>query len=291
MFHDIYEGNIFRPPSEARSLILQVTIGCSWNRCTFCTAFDGKEFRSKCLDDVKKDVEKIYSYYKDIDRIFLADANALCMDTDEIVSTMEYLHSKFHNLQRITLYGGPIDIHKKTVEDLKRLKEAGLHIIYLGLESGSEEVLKRVCKGATPEMMIEGGRKVREAGIELSVMVILGLGGQELSKEHAEASAKVLSAMDPDYAAALTLLLEPGAEILRDIEVGSMTLITPEQSLQEIRTIIEKMDVTNCVFRSNHPSNYVPIKGNLPEDRDKMIQEIDEALKGSRFRPEGWRVL
>ncbi len=272
-------------------MILQVTIGCSWNRCTFCTAFDGKEFREKTIDDIKKDVEKVYPYYRDIDRIFLADANALCMGTEELVAIMEYLHSRFHNLHRITLYGGPIDIHKKTVEDLKRLKEAGLHMIYLGLESGSEEVLKRVCKGATPEMMIEGGRKVKEAGIELSVMVILGLGGQEFSREHAEASAKVLSAMDPEYAAALTLLLEPGAEIMKDIEEGRMTLITPEQSLNEIKTIIERMDVTNCVFRSNHPSNYVPIKGTLPEDREKMIQEIDEALKGSRFRPEGWRVL
>lgn len=291
MYLDIYEGNIFRPPSEARSLILQATIGCSWNRCTFCTAFHGKEFRTKSLEEIKRDVEKVFPYYGNTERIFLADANALCMETDELVGIMEYLYSRFYNLKKITLYGGPIDIHRKSPDELKKLKESGLHMIYLGLESGSAEVLKRVCKGATPEMMVEAGRKVKEAGILFSVMVILGLGGEELSQEHAEESARVLSSMDPDYAAALTLLLEPGAEILEQIDEGKMKLITPEQSLREIRTIIEEMDVSHCVFRSNHPSNYVPIKGTLPRDREKMIREIDEALKESRFRPEGWRAL
>jgi coproporphyrinogen III oxidase-like Fe-S oxidoreductase len=233
----------------------------------------------------------VYPYYRNTERIFLADANALCMETDELVGIMEYLYSRFESLKRITLYGGPIDIHKKSVEELKRLREAGLHRIYLGLESGSAEVLRRVCKGATPEMMVEAGRKVKEAGILFSVMVILGLGGEELSEEHARESARVLSSMNPDYAAALTLLLEPGAGILKDIDEGRMKLISPEQSLKEIRTIIENMDVTHCVFRSNHPSNYVPIKGTLPRVRERMMREIDEALKESRFRPEGWRAL
>lgn len=291
MFHDIYEGNIFRPPSEARSLILQATIGCSWNRCTFCTAFEGKEFRAKILDDIKRDVERIFPYYEGTSRIFLADANALCVDTNELVSIIEYLYSKFNDLERVTLYGGPIDLHRKSVDELVRLKEAGLKMIYLGLESGSAEVLKRVRKGATREMMIEAGKKVDEAGIDLSVMVILGLGGQELSEDHAMESARILSAMDPEYAAALTLLLEPGAEILDDIEEGKMTLITPEQSLREIRTIIENLDVTNCVFRSNHPSNYVPIRGTLPRDRERMLRDIDDALGSGNFRPEGWRAL
>lgn len=236
-------------------------------------------------------MEKVFPYYENTPRIFLADANALCLETDVLVSMLRYLYEKFPKLERVTLYGGPIDIHRKTVEDLKRLREAGLHMIYLGLESGSEKVLEKVCKGATPGMMIDAGRKVKEAGIKFSVMVILGLGGEELSEEHALESAKVLSKMDPEYAAALTLLLEPGARIMDDIEEGKMTLITPEQSLREIRTMIENMDVSNCVFRSNHPSNYVPIKGTLPGDREKMLKEIDEALRESRFRPEGWRAL
>ncbi|MFO8051222.1 MAG: radical SAM protein [Thermoplasmatota archaeon] len=291
MLFDIYEGNIFRPPSEARSLILQATVGCSWNRCTFCTAFAKKMFRQRTVEDIRSDVEKVYPYYKDTERIFLADANALCMETEKLVAILEYLYSRFRNLKRVTIYGGPIDINNKSVEELKRLKERGLTMIYLGLESGSAEVLKRVKKGATPEMMIEAGRRSREAGIDLSVMVILGLGGQELSEEHAAGSAKVLSEMDPDYAAALTLLLEPGAGILQDIEEGKMTLITPEQSLGEMRTIIEGMDVTHCVFRSNHPSNYVPIRGTLPADRGKMLEQMDDALRDPSFRPEGWRAL
>jgi radical SAM superfamily enzyme YgiQ (UPF0313 family) len=204
---------------------------------------------------------------------------------------LNYLYSKFQHLERITLYGGPIDIHNKSVDELKRLKEAGLNMIYLGLESGSATVLKKVCKGATQEIMVDSGRKVKEAGITFSVMVILGLGGEELSDEHVMESARILSLMDPEYAAALTLLLEPGAEIIKDIEKGNMTLISPERSLKEIRTIIENLDVTRCVFRSNHPSNYIPIKGTLPEDRERLLSEIDEALKESRFRPEGWRAL
>jgi radical SAM superfamily enzyme YgiQ (UPF0313 family) len=291
MYLDIYEGNIFRPPSEARSLILQATIGCSWNRCSFCTAFAGKVFRTRTLEDIKSDVEKVYPYYKDTDRIFLADGNALSMDADELGSIISFLYSKFHNLKRVNIYGGPIDIMKKSLDDLIGLRDAGLKMIYFGLESGSAEVLKKVRKGATPEMMIETGKKVKEAGIRLSTIFILGLGGQELSKDHAVETARVLSAQDPDYAAALTLLLEPGAPIIEEIKEGRMTLVTPEQSLEELRTIVEKVDITHCVFRSNHPSNYVPIRGTLPGDRKQLLGQIDSALKESRFRPEGWRAL
>ncbi|MBN1391132.1 MAG: radical SAM protein [Candidatus Thermoplasmatota archaeon] len=291
MFHDIYEGNIFRPPSEARSLILQATIGCSWNRCTFCTAFAEKQFRTRSLKEIRGDVEKVFHYYRDIDRIFLADGNSLCMDTDELVSIIEFLYSRFRNLQRVNLYGGPQDIMRKTPGELARLKQAGLEMVYFGLESGSAEVLKRVKKGATPDMMIDSARRIKEAGLKLSSIFILGLGGQELSEEHAVETARVLSAQDPQYAAALTLLIEPGAQIIDDIREGRMTLVTPERSLKELRTIIENMDVTGCVFRSNHPSNYVPIGGTLPYGRKQLLEQIDSALKGSRFRPEGWRAL
>lgn len=291
MFRDIYEGNIFRPPSEANSLILQATIGCSWNRCSFCTAFAGKTFRKKTLNELKEDVEKVLPYHSGVERIFLADGNALCLETELLKDMLEHLYSRFDDLKRVTMYGGPIDITNKTLEELKSLKEAGLEMVYFGLESGSSEVLRRVKKGATPEMMVEAARKVKEAGLKLSTIFILGLGGVELSGEHAAETARVLSEQDPDYAAALTLLLEPGAPIIKEIEEGGMTLVTPEQSLGELRTIIERMDVTNCVFRSNHPSNYVPIRGALPYDRDRMLKQIDEALNESRFRPEGWRAL
>jgi radical SAM superfamily enzyme YgiQ (UPF0313 family) len=291
MFHEIYEGNIFRPPSEARSLILQATIGCSWNRCIFCTAFAGKEFRTKTLEDIKNDVEKVYPYYKDTERIFLADGNALCMDTDELESIIRFLYSKFHDLKRVNIYGGPIDIKEKSHQDLVRLREAGLKMIYFGLESGSAEVLKRVKKGATPPMMVEAARKVKEAGIEFSTIFILGLGGQELSLEHAAETARVLSGQDPDYAAALTLMLEPGAPIIEEVRSGRLTLITPEQALLELRTVVSNMEVTNCIFRSNHASNYVPIGGTLPGERDIILEQIDEAGRIHNFKPEYFRRL
>lgn len=291
MFWDIYEGNIFRPPSEARSLILQATIGCSWNRCTFCTAFAGKDFRVKSVDQIKADAEKAYSYYQDTDRIFLADGNALCMETDDLVEIMEFLYGKYENLKRINIYGGPIDIQKKTPEDLVRLREAGLKMVYFGLESGSAEVLKRVKKGATPELMVDAARKVKEAGLKFSTIFILGLGGKELTEQHAVETAKILTGQDPDYAAALTLMLEPGAPIIDEVNSGRMTPLSPEEALVELRTIVEGFEATDCVFRSNHASNYIPIGGSLPGDKHLILDQIDEALKQHKFKPEGWRML
>lgn len=291
MFWDIYDGNIFRPPSEARSLIFQATIGCSWDKCTFCTAFAGKEFRTKTLEEIKKDVEKVLPYYGDTERIFLADGNALCMGTDELESIIKYLYMKFPRLKRVNIYGGPIDIQKKSTQELRGLKDAGLKMVYFGLESGSAEVLRRVKKGATPETMIEVARKVKEAGLKFSSIFILGLGGQELSKEHARETAKVLTGQDPDYAAALTLMLEPGAPIIEEVESRRMTLITPDQALEELRIIVENFDATNCIFRSNHSSNYVPIGGTLPGERDKILKQLDDAGRRSSFKPEYYRRL
>lgn len=291
MFWDIYEGNIFRPPSEARSLILQATIGCSWDKCTFCTAFAGKEFRIKTLDEIMKDVEKVLPYHGDTERIFLADGNALCMDADELEAIIRYLYEKFPRLKRVNIYGGPIDIQKKSHEELVRLKETGLQMVYFGLESGSAEVLKRVKKGADPEMMIEAAKKVKDAGLKFSSIFILGLGGQELSEEHARETARILTGQDPDYAAALTLMLEPGAPIIGEVESGKMTLITPDQALNELRIIVENFDATNCIFRSNHASNYVPIGGTLPVDKDKVLKQLEEAERMSSFKPEYYRRL
>ena len=220
MLLDIYEGAVFRPPSEAYSLILQATIGCSWNRCTFCVAFNGKEFRIKSLDEIKKDVEKVLPYYRDIQRIFLADGNALAMPTDELEAVLRYLYSKFHIMERVSIYGGPQDIKKKSVEELKRLKKAGLDLVYFGLESGSDEVLRLVKKGATSEDMIEAAGKVKESGLKLSTIFILGLGGKELTDVHAVETARVISAQDPEYAAGLTLMVEPNSAIRKDVEAG-----------------------------------------------------------------------
>ncbi len=291
MFTDIYEGSIFRPPSEAHSLILQATIGCSWNKCTFCIAFQEKEFRAKSIDELKRDVEKIYPYYKDIPRIFLADGNALCMPTDDLSKIIQYLYVTFRKLERVSVYGGPLDIMKKSPEELDQLKEAGLDIVYFGLESGSDEVLRRVRKGATAQMMIETGRKVRDAGLKLSTIFILGLGGTELTNEHARETARVVSAQDPEYAAALTLMVRPDSEIIKDVRKGTLTLLDPHQALEELRVMVEGINVTNCVFRANHASNYATIGGTLPGDKQELLRRIDVALASGTYKPEYYRRL
>lgn len=291
MFSDIYEGTIFRPPSEAYSLIIQATIGCSWNKCTFCIAFQEKEFRAKTLDELKLDVEKVYPYYKDTPRIFLADGNALCLPTDVLVGMLEYLYSTFLKLERISIYGGPLDIMQKSHEELVRLKDAGLGIVYFGLESGSDQVLRRVKKGATSKMMIETGRKVRNAGLKLSTIFILGLGGMELTEEHAHETARVVSAQDPEYAAALTLMVRPNSEIIEDVKSGNLTLLKPDEALVELRTMVQEIDVTDSIFRANHASNYATIGGTFPKDKQKVLDQIDRALGTGHFKSEFYRRL
>lgn len=291
MYDNIYEGSIWRPPSEAYSLILQATVGCSWNRCSFCIAYKGKTFRVKTLDDIKRDVEKIHPHCRDTNRIFLADGNALCVPTDELEAMIEFLYSKFERLERISIYGGPLDIKDKSVDELKRLKEAGLALVYFGLESGSDDVLRMVKKGALSELMIETGKKVKASGLKLSAIYILGLGGIELTDSHATETARVISAMDPDYAAALTLMIVPGTDIVSDIDSGRITLLNPDQTLQELRKMVEQLEVTNTVFRANHASNYAPIRGTLPGDKDSVLAQIDDALNRGVYKPEGMRGL
>jgi len=288
---NIYEGSIFRPPSEAYSLILQATIGCSWNRCTFCIAFQEKEFRGKSLEELKADVEAVFSYHKDTTRIFLADGNALALPTDTLESMLKYLYKKFKRLERVTIYGGPLDIKKKTVTELKRLKKAGLSMIYFGLESGSDAVLRLVRKGVNSKTMIETGQKVKRSGIPLSVIWILGLGGKALTEEHALETARVITAQDPDYGAALTLMVEPGTQMKKDVKSGKIVLLSPEEALVELRLTIEKINTTNMLFRANHASNYVTFRGVLAKDKDRMIKQIDAALDEADYKPESMRRL
>ena len=291
MLLDIYEGAVFRPPSEAFSLILQATIGCSWNRCTFCVAFKDKKFRIKTLEEIKNDVEKVLPYYRNVQRIFLADGNALSMPTDELVSIIQYLYSKFPILERVSIYGGPLDIRKKSVDELKRLKDAGLDLVYFGLESGSDEVLRLVKKGATASDMIETAGKVKESGLKLSTIFILGLGGKERTDVHAIETARVISAQNPDYAAGLTLMVEPGSIIEKDLESGRLTLLEPNEALLELRKIVENLQLTNTVFRTNHASNYITFGGSLPKDRALLLAQIDKGLEDGGYRPEFMRGL
>jgi radical SAM superfamily enzyme YgiQ (UPF0313 family) len=296
MFRDIshiYEGTVWRPPSEAKSLILQATVGCSWNRCTFCVAYIDKDFRIKTLKEVEADIEVTLPFYKSARRIFLADGNALCIPTEDLMKMLALLYEKYPKLERVGIYGGPLDIVEKSVDELKALKKAGLGIIYLGLESGLDEVLKRVKKGALSKKMVEAADRVNASGIDLSAIIIQGLGGKELTKEHAKETARVLSRMEPSYIGALSLMVCEGTRIEKDVEDGRIELLSPKELMQELKLLVEGLDVSNCIFRANHPSNYVTFGGALPKDKKRILAKIDEAAKfdDGEYRPEWLRGL
>jgi radical SAM superfamily enzyme YgiQ (UPF0313 family) len=287
-----YEGMIFRPPSEAESLILQVTVGCSYNRCTFCGAYREKRFRVKRLEEVKADIDEVSPYR--IRRVFLADGDALVIPQNGLIQILDYMRLRLKGLERVGIYANARDILRKNVEELKALRASGLGIIYLGLESGDPEVLKRIKKNATLDQMIRAARKVKESGILLSVTVILGLGGVEGSQTHSRETGRVLSEMDPDYAGALSLMIVPGTPIEKEIDEGRLVLPTPFGLIQELETMIENSHMTNCFFASNHASNYLPLRIRLPEEKEEALRRIREVLRRRDpvlLRPEYLRAL
>ena len=289
-----YEGMIYRPPSEAESLILQVTVGCSYNRCTFCSAYQGKSFRIKSFEEVKEDIDEVSSYGARIPRVFLADGDALIIPQKGLVQILQYLKMKLKGLERVGIYANARDILKKEVEELKELKDLGVGIIYLGLESGNPEVLKRIKKNATTDLMIRAAKRVKESGIVLSVTVLLGIGGVDLSQSHAEDTGKVLSEMDPDFVGALSLIVVPGTPIEKEIRTGKLVLPTPFELIQELETMITNCQFTRCFFASNHASNYLPLRIRMPEEKEEALRRIREVLRRkdpALLRPEYLRAL
>ena len=289
-----YEGMIFRPPSEADSLILQVTVGCSYNRCTFCGAYQGKSFRVKSFEEVKEDIDEVSPQGPWIRRVFLADGDALIISQKELLRILDYLKVKLRGLERVGIYANAKDILRKGVDELKELKDLGLGIIYLGLESGNLEVLKRIKKNATIDQMVRAARRVKESGILLSVTVILGIGGVENSQTHAEDTGKVLSQMDPDYVGALSLMVVPGTPIEKEIETGKLILPTPFGLIQELEMMIQHCQFTRCFFASNHASNYLPLRIQMPEEKEEALKRIREVLRRkdpALLRPEYLRAL
>jgi len=287
-----YEGMIFRPPSEADSLILQVTVGCSYNRCTFCGAYQEKRFRIKSFEEIKKDVDEV-SPYK-IRRVFLADGDALSIPQKGLLQILSYLKERLKGLERIGIYANAKDILRKDVEELKALRDLGLGILYLGLESGDPDVLKRIKKNATVDQLIRAGKRVKESGILLSVTVILGIGGVEGSQRHAAETGKVLSAMNPDYVGALSLMIVPGTPIAKEIETGNLVIPTPFGLIQELGTMITNCQFTHCFFASNHASNYLPLRIQMPEEKEEALKRIREVLQRKDeglLRPEHLRAL
>jgi len=289
-----YEGKIYRPPSEAKSIILQITVGCQHNACTFCTMYKDKSFRIKSRAEINDIINIALSQDGDAERIFLADGDAIAVDALLLIEILDRLYEKFPRLKRVGIYGGPKDILAKSAQELADLKSHGLTMVYLGVESGHEGILTAVCKGVTPEQMVAAGQKLRESGLALSCTVIIGLGGKTLSHEHALDTARVISAIDPHYLGALTLMVEPSTPLAKAIKRGTFQLLTPLECLTEIRTLIQQLNVTHCVFRSNHASNYLPLIGTLPNDQAKLLETLDNVIGDQsleRLRPECWRGL
>ena len=286
-----YEGRVFRPPSEAYSLIVQVTIGCSHNKCTFCDMYKEKSFRIRKLEEIYHDFDLARQAYRRVERIFLADGDALMCQTAHMAEILRYIQKVFPECERVTSYGSPASILVKKQEDLNLLHELGLDMIYMGLESGSDEVLRRVNKGETAAEIVRAGQMVKQAGMKLSVTCIAGLGSLELSHTHAVETARALSQMKPEYIGLLTLLFELPTPLMEDWQAGRFYLMKPIEIAQETLVLLEQIDCEGSVFRANHASNYVNLAGTLNQDREAMCQKLRAALDGQvRFKSEAFRA-
>ncbi len=287
-----YEGNIIRPPSEANSILLQVTVGCSRNKCTFCGTYTGERFRIKPDEIILDDIAFAAKYCKHQRRVFLCDGDALIIPQKKLLKILTEIKKQLYWTTRVGIYANAKSLRMKTLEELKELKENGIGIAYMGLETGDDITLKKINKGATSEEMIQMGRKAREAGIKLSITVLLGIAGRTRSQIHAEATGKVLSAIDPDYVGALTLMLIPGTPLYEDYQSGKFPLLEPDEMLAELRTMIANTYLTRGLFHANHASNYLPIRARMPKDKEKTLALIDQALAGNvTLKPEWLRAL
>lgn len=286
-----YEGIVYRPPSEAYSLIIQLTIGCAHNHCTFCSMYKGKKFRIRPLEEVIADLEECRRHYGAVRRIFLADGDALIVKTPDLLYILDKIKEIFPEVERVTMYAAPRDILNKSPEDLQALHRAGLDMVYVGAESGDDQVLTDIKKGVTAAQIIEAGQKVRAAGIRVSMTLISGLGGRKRLKEHAIASAQLISAIKPEYVGFLTLMVEPGTELYDQVERGEFDLITPPEVLEEMKLFLTHVDSEGTVFRANHASNYVNLAGDLNMDKPMLLRRIMEAEKHRDYKPENWRAL
>lgn len=287
-----YFGRVFRPPSEAYSLIVQVTYGCSHNTCAFCSMYKEKNFRLRPLEEVLEDFHMARARYRNVDKVFLADGDALVRKASELYVILDTIRELFPECKRVTSYASPASIRIRTEEELRTLREKGLTMVYMGLESGCDDVLKLMRKGHMSAEIVEMGQKVRKCGIALSVTAITGLGGPELLEKHAIETAKAFNAMNPEYIGMLTLMVEPETPLYDWVNDGYFRLLNQKQVLEETRLLVENLDSPGSVFRMNHASNYLVLKGTLNGDQAAMLAEIDRAERDlSRLRPESWRGL
>jgi len=287
-----YDAPLYRPPSEAKSLIFQVTLGCSFNECSFCDMYRSKEYSERSWDEVKGEIDMMSKMLPDTTKIFLADGDALNLDTEYMIKIVKYIYEKFPNLERVSCYAMPMNLLKKTPEELDSMKKAGLDMLYLGIETGSDILLKKVTKGATAKTIIKSCKKAKDAGFTLSCMVILGIGGSKYSSENAKETAKVISAVKPDYVGALTLYLENGIkdEFMTKFN-EEFIRISDSEAIDELEELISGIDVNDkVVFRANHGSNAYNVAGTFPEDKQAMLDKITWMKEHPEVvRPQGLR--
>lgn len=287
-----YQEPVYRPPSEADSYLLHVTYGCSHNECTYCAMYRTKTFRVRPEAEVLEDVALAARRLPDTRRVFLLDGDALTVPARRLLPVLAALRAAFPLLQRVGSYANAVSINAKSDEDLRALRDAGLGIAYLGLESGHPEVNRRIVKGATLEEQITAVRRAQAAGIKMSVMVLLGMGGRALSREHARATGEVLSAMDPRFVSCLCVTPVPGTPLFDEVRRGTFELPSPEETLEELAVLLEHTHVSGAVFRSNHASNWLPLGGRLPADRERLLAAVRRAQAGDvPLTPEWMRGL
>lgn len=285
-----YEGVLYRPPSEAYSLIIQVTIGCAHNACTFCNMYKAKKFRIRTKEEIMRDLDECYAVYGPrVRRVFFADGDALVVKTELLLELLDYVHQKFPYVERISSYGTARDVLNKSEEELRALAAAGLELIYIGAESGDDAVLKHIRKDVTAAQIIAAGQKLKRCGLKTSVTLISGLGGRKGIHNHAVKSAELINGMNPDFAAFLTLRLYPGTEMYDEVERGEMELITPDEIVEEMELFLSHIDSPGTVFRTNHASNYVVLAGTFNQDIPAMMEKLKEVKAKHRYRMEEWR--
>ena len=287
-----YEGVVYRPPSEANSLIIQVTIGCSHNKCTFCSMYRDKQFKIKEISVIKNELKEFRKIYKSVKRVFLADGDAFVLSTNVLVEILNEISILFPECERVSSYATPKDILNKSDKEICLLREKGLSMLYMGIETGSDEILKEIKKGVTSNEIVTAGKRIVKSGIKLSVTLISGIGGTKKWKQHAIKSAEVISQINPQYVGLLTLMLERDTEIYNKIELSQMILLNPKEIMIEIYEFIKNLDVVDCIFRSNHASNYVSLGGNLNRDKEKILKELKSYMNDNdEFKDERFRSL
>jgi radical SAM superfamily enzyme YgiQ (UPF0313 family) len=280
-----YEGNIFRPFSEAKSYLLQCTIGCSHNQCTFCGMYKDKRYRIRSLEEIKTDIAMAKDYYNDLEKVFLCDGDAIAIETDILLEILDELYRTFPSLRHVGSYVGPRSTLNKSMSELTALRAAGLTKAYLGVETGDDRLLKEVKKGVSYQEMLQAGQNLVNAGMNLSAMVLLGLAGPgERSREHALATAKITNEMKPQYLAALTVVPVPNTILHRQVRAGEFKILNAFETLEEMKWIFENITIDGLKFVGSHASNYLPISGTLQKDRQQMLDMVNKVLESQDKR-------